>query len=44
MKELKSERTKRLLEEQKKLRKYIDDEFIDINQYMLDLIEGKQKQ
>ena len=31
-------------EKQRELREHIDGEFIDINQYMLSLIEGKQKQ
>ena len=36
------ERVRRLTEKQRELREHIDDEFIDINGYMLDLIEGKQ--
>ena len=38
------DRVRRLTEKQRELRKHIDREFIDINAYMLDLIEGKQKQ
>ncbi len=33
-----------LLKRQQELRAHIDEEFIDINQYMLELVEGKQKQ
>lgn len=40
IKELKSERWNRLTEEQIKLRKHIDEEFIDINQYMMELVEN----
>lgn len=38
--ELKNEGVERLTEEQIKLRQHIDEEFIDINQYMLGLVEG----
>ncbi len=41
VKELMNEGVERLTEEQMKLRGHIDDEFIDINQYMLALIENK---
>lgn len=38
--ELRNEGLERLTEEQIKLRQHIDEEFIDINQYMLGLVEG----
>jgi predicted glycosyltransferase len=38
--ELRNEGVERLTEEQIKLRQHIDEEFIDINQYMLGLVEG----
>jgi hypothetical protein len=38
--ELRNEGVERLIEEQIKLRQHIDEEFIDINQYMLGLVEG----
>ena len=41
--ELRSEGVERLMDEQKKLRKHIDAEFIDINRYMLELVENSQK-
>ena len=41
--ELRSEGVERLMDEQKKLRKHIDAEFIDINQYMLGLVEGAKE-
>ena len=39
--ELRNEGVERLTEEQIKLRQHIDEEFIDINQYMLGLVEKK---
>ena len=41
--ELKSEGVERLMDEQKKLRNHIDTEFIDINAYMLALVENVKK-
>lgn len=41
--ELRSEGVERLMDKQKKLRKHIDAEFIDINRYMLELVENSQK-
>ena len=38
------DRVRRLTEKQRELREHIDEEFIDINAYMLELVEGKQKQ
>ena len=38
--ELRNEGVERLMDEQNKLRKHIDTEFIDINEYMLELVEG----
>jgi len=39
----KKEIVEKRIEEQRKLRKHIDEEFIDINEYMLNLIVSSQK-
>ncbi len=43
VKELMNEGVDRLTEEQKKLREHIDAEFIDINAYMLELVQNCPK-